>query len=69
MVILDKWLILKDGCIMNVDNGEIHWCKRNKQGKKYFLLKDDTGKTHFWLQQNLLELYRKNIEESLNLND
>ena len=29
MVILDKWLILKDGCVMNTDTGEIHWFKRD----------------------------------------
>jgi hypothetical protein len=43
---------------------EIHWFKRNKQGKKYFLLKDDSGKVHFWLQQNLLELYREHRKEN-----
>lgn len=60
MVILDNWLILKDGSVKNISNGQIQYFKRNKQGKKYFLLKDNTGKTHFWLQQRLLELYRNN---------
>ena len=69
MVILDKWLILKDGCVMNIDTGEIHWFKRNKQGKKYFLLKDDSGKVHFWLQQNLLDLYREHRKENPIHND
>ena len=49
---------------MNIDTGEIHWFKRNKQGKKYFLLKDDSGKVHFWLQQNLLDLYREHRKEN-----
>jgi Ni,Fe-hydrogenase maturation factor len=64
MVILDKWLIIKDGCVMNTDTGEIHWFSRNRKGKKYFLLRDDKGKTHFWLQRNLLELYKNNQKEN-----
>jgi hypothetical protein len=49
---------------MNTDTGEIHWFSRNRKGKKYFLLRDDKGKTHFWLQRNLLELYKKNQKEN-----
>ena len=58
MVIQDVFLVLEDGCVMHTETGAIQWPSRNKQGQKYFIL---DGK--FYLQRNLLELYRKKRKE------
>ena len=54
MIVNDVFLVLEDGCVMNLNTGAIQWPSRNKRGQKYFIL---DGK--FYLQRNLLELYRK----------
>lgn len=49
-----KWLVLEDGTCMNLDNGGILWASKDRSGRKCFKLLDDKGKTHFYLQQDLI---------------
>ena len=57
MIIQEVFMVLEDGCVMNVNTGAIQWPSRNKRGQKYFIL---DGK--FYLQRNLLELYREKVK-------
>jgi len=59
MVIQDVFLVLEDGCVMHTETGAIQWPSRNRKGQKYFIL---DGK--FYLQRNLLDLYRKEKREN-----
>ena len=61
LVKADKWLVLEDGTCMNLDNGGILWASKNQKGQKHFKLIDDKGKTHFYLQRDLLN-ERREIE-------
>ena len=54
-----KWLVLEDGTCMNLDNGGILWASKDRSGRKCFKLLDDKGKTHFYLQQDLLNERRE----------
>ena len=59
LVKADKWLVLEDGTCMNLDNGGILWASKDRSGRKCFKLLDDKGKTHFYLQQDLLNERRE----------
>lgn len=59
LVKADKWLVLEDGTCMNLDNGCILWATKDRSGRKHFKLLDDKGKTHFYLQQDLLNERRE----------
>ena len=60
-----KWLVLQDGTVMNVDNGIILWATKDRSGRKHFKLLDSKGKTHFYLQRDLLN-ERKEVERVSN---
>jgi len=62
LVKADKWLVLEDGTCMNIDNGCILWATKDRSGRKCFKLLDDKGKTHFYLQQDLIN-ERKEISK------
>lgn len=59
LVKADKWLVLEDGTCMNLDNGAILWHTTDRSGRKCFKLLDDNGKTHFYLQKDLLKERRE----------
>jgi len=59
MILYEKWLVLEDGCVMNMDTGRIFWPVKNYAGLKCFRLMDEKGKVHFWLQRNLLKKLRE----------
>ena len=60
MTVADKWLVLQDGCVMNVDTGAILWSSKNKDtGKEQFKLVDDKGKVHFFFKNTLLEMRKE----------
>ncbi len=59
LVKADKWLVLEDGTCMNIDNGAILWHTTDRSGRKCFKLLDDNGKTHFYLQKDLLKERRE----------
>ena len=62
LVKADKWLVLEDGTCMNIDNGCILWATKDRSGRKCFKLLDDKGKTHFYLQQDLIK-ERKELDK------
>lgn len=56
MIVADKWLVLEDGCVMNIDTGAILWETKNKQGQPCFKLIDDKGKMNFFLKSTLMDM-------------
>ena len=61
MIVADKWLVLEDGCVMNIDTGAILWQTKNKEGHPCFKLLDDTGKTHFFLKSTLMDMKKEEM--------
>jgi len=59
MIVADKWLVLEDGCVMNVDTGMILWSSKNKQGQDCFKLVDDKGKIYFFLKRDLIDMVKE----------
>jgi hypothetical protein len=56
MIVADKWLVLEDGCVMNVDTGMILWSSKTFKGQPCFKLVDDKGKIHFFLKKDLMDM-------------
>ena len=58
MTILDKYVILPCGSVMNFETGAIHFTSRNRRGQKGMVLMDKEGKSHYFLERYLLQLKR-----------
>jgi len=58
MVILDKYVILPCGSVMDSELGSIHFNEKNQQGQKGMVLKDKEGKSHYFLERYLIQLKR-----------
>jgi hypothetical protein len=58
MTILDKYVVMPDGSVMNFETGAIYFNTRNRSGQKGLVLKDDEGKSHYFLEHNLLKMKR-----------
>lgn len=59
MIVADKWLVLEDGCVMNVDTGMILWSSKDRNGRACFKLVDDKGKLHFFLKADLVDMVKE----------
>ena len=66
MVILDKYVIMPDGSVMDYESGAIYFTQRNRSGQKGMVLRDKEGKSHYFLERYLLQLKRDFDKEEEN---
>jgi len=59
MTLFDTYVVMPDGSVMNFNNGEIIFSTRNSKGQKGLVLKDVEGKSHYFLERNLLRMKRE----------
>ena len=63
MVILDKYVVLPCGSVMDYESGAIYFHSRNRRGQKGLVVKDKEGKSHYFLERYLLKLKRDSEKE------
>tara|TARA_R110000822_G_scaffold210833_1_gene346496 strand:- start:386 stop:586 length:201 start_codon:yes stop_codon:yes gene_type:complete len=59
MTILEKYVIMPDASVMNFETGAIYFVTKNRNGQKGLVLRDDAGKSHYFLERYLLQLKRE----------
>lgn len=65
MLILDKYVIMPGGSVMNYETGEIKFVTKNQTGQKGMVLTDSEGKSHYYLERYLINLKRKFDKEDV----
>jgi hypothetical protein len=59
MTLFDAYVVMPDGTVMNYNTGEMIFSTRNSRGQKGLILKDQGGKSHYFLERNLLKMKRE----------
>lgn len=59
MTLFDTYVVMPDGSVMNFETGEMFFTTRNMRGQKGLTLKDQEGKSHYFLERNLLKMKRE----------
>lgn len=68
MIILEKYQVINDGCVMNNDTGQIFWPKFTYRGNDvppFHILKDDNGKFHYFSVKDLMSEMGIDYEEEV----